>query len=79
MLIEAPVHDSVLYNAWHVAALADDVKVDQPLQVNSWVNQSLSGGSKTRLLPAKIAALIGVGRFRRDGLAPLGQLFVRIM
>ena len=34
MLTEAPVHDPVLYNAWHVVALADDVKANQPLQVH---------------------------------------------
>ncbi|MFM7218904.1 MAG: Rieske 2Fe-2S domain-containing protein [Nodosilinea sp.] len=29
-----PLHDPLLYHAWHVVALADQVKVDQPLQVH---------------------------------------------
>ncbi|MGD1863458.1 MAG: Rieske 2Fe-2S domain-containing protein [Phormidesmis sp.] len=34
MLRSIPVHDSVLRATWHVVAIADDIKHDQPLQVN---------------------------------------------
>ena len=34
MLDTPSIHDPVLYNAWHVVALADHVKADQPLQAH---------------------------------------------
>ncbi|MCU0570555.1 MAG: aromatic ring-hydroxylating dioxygenase subunit alpha [Oculatellaceae cyanobacterium Prado106] len=34
MLTETPLHDPVLHNTWHVVALADHVKANQPLQVH---------------------------------------------
>ena len=34
MLNDTPIHDPVLHNAWHVVALADHVKANQPLQVH---------------------------------------------
>lgn len=34
MINSPPVHDPVLYHAWHVVALADHVKAGQPLQVH---------------------------------------------
>ena len=34
MLTDAPIHDPVLHNAWHVVALADCVKANQRLQVH---------------------------------------------
>lgn len=33
-LADSSIHDPVLYNAWHVVALAEHVKANQPLQVH---------------------------------------------